>query len=248
MMLDGQSLCLRIDLMWFHNNLSRPGVDKLLQLLIAILNSSFENRAQVATCLFLISSRILMSTCLWRAVLNEEWSTVHKLLSDRHGLLLYLIASITGNLYLLTQFISSQGPWLLLATSWILMSKNNLLVDLTILLNSFQSSRFLDSLYLLREWLQSSFHNFLECFVILTFLAFVFQAWSIFDTSKLTTCSKDSWFNRVEVSRDLKMAMTSLTNVSSSSLFFSSENLDDWTNSSLIGIVIVRGVWSKVRH
>ena len=127
------------------------------------------------------------------------------------------------------------------------MSKNDLLVDLTILLNDFQFSRFLNSLYLLREQLQSSFHTFLECFVMLTFLVFAFQASLIFNTSELTTCSKDSWFNRVKVSKDLKMAMTSLTSISSSSLFFGSENLDNWTNSSSMEIVIVRDTWSKVR-
>ena len=42
--------------------------------------------------------------------------------------------------------------------------------------------------------------------------------------------------------------MTSLTNVSSSLLFFGIENLKVWTNSSIIGIVIVRGTWSKVSH
>ena len=246
-MLVRQSLCFRTDLRWLHDNLSGPGVDELLQLLIVILNSSFENGAQTVTCLFPISSKTLMSTCQWRAVLNEEWRVFHKLLSNRYSWLLYLIVSIAGNFHLLTQFISSQGPQLLLATSWILISKNNLLVDLTIFLNDFQSLIFLNSLYLLRDQLQSSFHHFLECFVMLTFLAFVFQAWSILDASELTTCSKDSWFDRIKVLRNLKITTTSLMNASSSLLFFGKESLEDWMNSSAMGIVTVKGMWSKVR-
>ena len=116
------------------------------------------------------------------------------------------------------------------------------------LLNGFQSLRFLDTLYLLRDWLQYSFHYFLECFIMLTFLAFVFQAWLILDASELTTCSKDSWSDRVKISRDLKISTTSLTKISSSSLFFGKESLDNWTNSFSMEIVIVRGIWSEVRQ
>ena len=102
MVLVRQTSCFRIDLRWLYDNLSSPGVDELLQLLIAILNSSFENRAQAVACLFPISSRILLSTCWWRAVLNEKWRAFHRLLSVRHGWLSYLMASIAGNLCLLT--------------------------------------------------------------------------------------------------------------------------------------------------
>ena len=183
-MLVRQTLCFRTDLRWLHDNLSSPEVDELLQLLIAILNSFFKNRAQVVTCLFPILFRILISTCRWKAVLNDECRAFHRLSSERHSWLLYLIASIASNFCLLIQFMSSQGPRLLLVTSWILILKNNLLVDLTTFLNDFQSSRFLDSLYLLRDQLQSSFHYFLKYFIMLTFLAFVFQAWLILDASK----------------------------------------------------------------
>ena len=72
MMLRRQSSCFRIDLRWFQDNLSGPKVDKLLQLLIMILNSSFENRDQLEMGLLPISSRILMSTWQWRALLEEE--------------------------------------------------------------------------------------------------------------------------------------------------------------------------------
>jgi len=57
------SSCLRMDLRWFHNNLSGPGIDELLQLLIAFLNSSLENSTQKDGDLSIISSRTSMSIC-----------------------------------------------------------------------------------------------------------------------------------------------------------------------------------------
>jgi len=102
MMLTRQSSCFRTDLRWFQDNLSRPRVDKLLQLLIAILNFSFENRDQLEMGLLPILSRILMSTWRFRTLLKEEWSAFHKLLSKRHGKPLCLMVSIVGNFCLLT--------------------------------------------------------------------------------------------------------------------------------------------------
>ena len=128
------------------------------------------------------------------------------------------------------------------------MSKNDLLVILTVLMNDFQSSRLLDSLYLLREWLQSSFHHFLECFVMLTLLALAFQACSTLAASELTTCSRDSWFKRFEVLRDLKIRAASLMNASFSLLFFGNKNLEVRTSSSIMGMVIIRDAWSEVSH
>ena len=142
--------------------------------------------------------------------------------------------------------MSSQGLQLLLAIFWILVSKNVLLVDLTIYLNDFQSSRVLDSLYLLKDWLQSSFHHFLECLVMLMFLALENQAYSSPDASELTVCSSDSRFVINKVLRDLNMEMTSLTNFSSSLLFLSIVSLKDWMNSSVMEMVIVRSAWSDV--
>ena len=150
--------CLRMDLRWLHNNLSGLGVDKLLQLLITFLNSSLENNTQEDGDLSIILSRISMLICQWRAILNEEWRTFQRLSRVRHGWLSYLIALIADSLHLLTQFMSSQGPWLLLAISWILISKKALLVFLTTFLKDFQSSRFLDILYLSKNWLHSSLY------------------------------------------------------------------------------------------
>ena len=140
-MIPRYSLFLRIILRWLYNNLSGPDAETLLQLAIAILNSSFKNEGQEKVSFSSILLRILTSTWWWRAVLNMEWSTFYKLLISRHCWLLYLMALMADNLCLLTQFMSFQGPCFLLAISWILMLKNNCLVVLTLLLNVFQFSR-----------------------------------------------------------------------------------------------------------
>jgi len=62
------------------------------------------------------------------------------------------------------------------------------------------------------------------------------------------TCSKDSWFDRIDVSRNLKILTTFVTNDSSSLLFFGKESLDNWTNSSSMVIITVRDTWSKIRY
>ena len=105
-MIPRHSSSLKIILRWIYNNLSGLGAEALLQLAIVILNSSFENEGQGEVSFLGISSRILTSTWRWRAVLNVEWSTFHKSLILRHCWSLYLMASIVGNLHLLTQFMS----------------------------------------------------------------------------------------------------------------------------------------------
>ena len=72
MMLTKHPSCFRMDLRWFQDNLSGPGVDKLLQLLIAILNSSFKNGSQLVIGLSPISSRTLILTCWSKALLKNE--------------------------------------------------------------------------------------------------------------------------------------------------------------------------------
>ena len=76
---------------------------------------------------------------------------------------------------------------------------------------------------------------------MLMFLALENQACSSLDISELMICSSDSWFVIDKVLRDLKMEMISLTNFSSSLLFLDIVSLEDWTNSSVMGMVIVRG-------
>ena len=146
MILLRHSLFLKMILRWLYDNLSSLEVEKLLQLAIVLLNFSLENGAQEDDDLSTISSRILISTLWWRAMLNVEWSACQKSSMVRHGWLLYFIALITGNFHLLTQFISSQGPYFLFKISWILRSKKDCMVVLTFFPKIFQSSRLLNVL------------------------------------------------------------------------------------------------------
>ena len=136
-------LFLRICLRWLQESLSGLGVEELLHLVIAIMNSSSENPFHWDTGKGNISSSILSLTIRCWAVLNELCNTCHRLWILRYGWLLYLMVSIAGSFHLLTWFISSHKPCFLFTISCILRSKNILFVDLTILLKAFQSLRLL---------------------------------------------------------------------------------------------------------
>ena len=146
MILTRQLSCFMIDFKWCQVSLLGLDEDESLHLLIACLNSSLEKGLQQEVDLHLILLRILESTWQLRVVLKVLWSAFHRLSRERHGRLLYLIALIAGSLRLLIQFISFQGPQLLLATSCIFMSKKDLLVFLMTFLKFFQLSRLLDIL------------------------------------------------------------------------------------------------------
>ena len=146
MMLMRQSSWLMIDLRWCHVSLLGPGADKLLHLLITCLNSSLEKEYYCKVGLQSISLSMFRSTYWLRVVLNVLWRVSQRLSGDRHGWLLYLMALMAGSLHLLIQFISFQGSQLLLATSWILVSKKSLLTFLTTFLKFFQFSRLLVNL------------------------------------------------------------------------------------------------------
>ena len=143
MILLRQSSWLMMDLRWRHVSLSGPSTDKLLHLLITCLNSSLEKGYHCKVSLQSISLSTFRSTCRLRAVLNVLWRASQRLSGDRHRWPLYLMALMAGSLHLLIQFISFQGLWLLLATSWILASKKSLLTFLTTFLKFFQFSRLL---------------------------------------------------------------------------------------------------------
>ena len=87
------------------------------------------------------------------------------------------------------------------------------------------------------------FYHCLDCFVILIHLAFFSHTQSILDLNKLTRFSSLILSVKFEVLRFLIIADVSLTNVTSSSLPFRIESLDEVMNSSVMGIVIVREVW-----
>ena len=143
MMLLRQSSWLAMDLRWHHINLSGPGADELLHLLITCLNSSLEKGYHCEVGLQSISLSTFRLTYQLRVVLNMLWRASQRLSEDRHGWPSYLMASMAGSLHLLIQFISSQGLWLLLATSWILALKKSLLTFLTTFLKFFQFLRLL---------------------------------------------------------------------------------------------------------
>ena len=92
------SMCLR----WLHDNLSGLGIDKLLHLAIAFLNSFLEKGAHEKDNIESILLRILSSMLQCRAVLKDEWRAYYRSLISRHGWSLYLIASMASNLHLLT--------------------------------------------------------------------------------------------------------------------------------------------------
>ena len=146
MILERQSSFLMMSFQCCHNILLGPGVEESLHLWIADLNLYLENGFQTWQGLRSTSFRILKSTWRWRTVLKELWRAFHKLLGERHSVLLYLIASVAGSFLFLTQFISSQGPQLMFAISWILLLKKDRLASLTVDLKNFQLSRFLDDL------------------------------------------------------------------------------------------------------
>ena len=146
MMLVRQPSCLRIVLRCHYVSLSGPGADELLHLIIAHINSSLENSSYMVVILQPISLRTSISTWRWSIVLKVVWRALYKLSGERYSWLSYLIASIADSLLLLIQFINSQGPWLLFTTSWIFMSKNDLLMFLMTFLKFFQFFRLLNVL------------------------------------------------------------------------------------------------------
>ena len=76
--------------------------------------------------------------------------------------------------------------------------------------------------------------------MILTSFKFLFHACSIFKASVLTISSSLLMMDKLEMSRFLIMDETSLMNDAFSSLFFTIENLDKLTFSSMIEIETVR--------
>jgi len=181
-------------------------------------------------------------------MLNVECNTCQKSSSLRHGWPLNLIASEAGSFYLLTQFMSSHSPHFLLAISMILRSKNVLLVFFTVLQKIFQSSRLFNNLYFLSSLLQLLSHQLLECHVMLVSFTFLFHALSMFLVKLLTTFSSTWMFKRFEMFRLLIALIVSFTNWASSALSFWIVLLHVLMNSSKMGIVTVKGVWSNKRH
>ena len=139
-------LFLSIYLRCLHTSLSGLGVDKILHLTIALVSSSSKKGFQVDVTNEAILLRMSSSMHQFWAVLKDKCNACQRLFISRHGWLLYLTALIAGNLCLLTQFMSSQGPCFLFEISWILRLKNWCFVFLTVLQNCFQFSKLFDDL------------------------------------------------------------------------------------------------------
>ena len=137
---------LTISLRCYYNSLSGIEVNEFLHLLIELTNSASENGSHFVGHLFEISSSRLM--LIWQswAILKVEYRACQSSLISRQEQLLYLIASIARSLCLLTQFMSSHRPCLLLVISWIFWSKSKCFVLLTMPLNCFKSLIFVEDL------------------------------------------------------------------------------------------------------
>jgi len=145
-MLVTHSSWLVINFRCCHKSLSGPGAKESLHFAIACLSSSLKKGAHSTMGLWSISLRISMLICQFCAILKVLCRVSHRLSGDKHGWPLCLMASVTGSLCLLIQLVSSQGLFLLLAISWILSLKYDLLTFLTTFLKVFQFSSDLDLL------------------------------------------------------------------------------------------------------
>ena len=152
------------------------------------------------------------------------------------------MALIVESFLFLTQFMSSHGPHFLLVISSIFSLKKLHFIFLTIsFLNFFQSSNHFDCLYLLKSFQKLSFHQALECFVMLTFLECLCHMLSTFVVREFTI-SLNVLLLRVEsVLRFLMKFINSLIKQFSSSLFLVRTCFIVWMCSSAIDILTEMG-------
>ena len=145
------SLFLIIFLRCLQDSLSSLGVEELLYFLMMLMSSSFEKGTYFVISLLGISSNRLISTWQFWVELKDLWSASHKLSNSMQGWPLYWMALVAGSFLFLIQFISSHGLQFLLAILSIFLLKKFCFVFLTVSLNFFQSSSYLDCLYMLRS-------------------------------------------------------------------------------------------------
>ena len=203
-----------------YESLSGPDTDMLLHLTIALLNSSSENNVHSGEEYESNSFSTLSS--IWQnwAMLNEEWRACYRSSKSKQGWPLYLIVSMVGSLHLLIQLISFQELCFFLAISWILRSKKDYFLFLTVFWKVFQSLIFFKALYFARFLLYLLFHQLFACFVILTIFEFFVQILFMMLAKLLTTLSKLGISKTLDMSKFFNDVITSLINNSSSLLFF----------------------------
>ena len=144
--------------------------------------------------------------------------------------------------------MSSHDPLFLFEISWIFWSKNDHFILLTIFLNCFQSSNLLVDLYLLRFILQFESYQLFECLVILMIFEFLSHVLLMALAIELITFSSDSTLVKLFESIDLIALIKLLMKDFSSLLSLIIKHFLFWTYSSIIGIVMVSGVWSKNKY
>lgn len=136
---------------------------------------------------------------------------------------------MAGSLCFLTQFMRFHECLFLDVISWIFSSKNDFLVLLTIPLNFLEFEIDLDVQYELNSLPYSSFHQALEHLVILTYLEYFFQRFSIINANSYIILSSDLLLCISEVSMLLTLFLSLLTNSFSSSLFLIMAYYLSWT-------------------
>ena len=177
------------------------------------------------------------------AKLNDLWKAC-----QRSSILRYewcLIVSIAESFLILIQFISSQGSFFLFKISCILASKNSYLVFLTAFLKFFQSSKYLDSLYISKYLWQFSFHHTFECLVILASFECLHQLTFILFVKSCIICSRSFLLLMWLVLSLLINLMTSAIKLTSSLLFLMIVHFLVWMFSSKIETFTIKGVWSN---
>ena len=148
---------------------------------------------------------------------------------------------MASKFFFLTQLMRSQGLLLDVAISWILLSKNNLLVLQMADLKAFQLLMSPVSWYLLIHMEHCSFHHSLECLVIFLVVECVdHTSLKIVAKSVVHLCMSDRFFSS-EVSIFLMPFKMSLMNASSSLLSFFIALKVTSTFSSFMPISMKRG-------
>ena len=133
-------LSLVIALKCFQEIQYSLGVDESFYLLMVLLTSSFKKDNHSEVIFDGSLSKMLRLTWQFCVELNIWYNICQRLLISIQGYPLNWSASIASSLCFLTQFIRSQSLWFFEVISWILSSKNNLLIFLTTSLKDFQST------------------------------------------------------------------------------------------------------------
>lgn len=143
--------------------------------------------------------------------------------------------------------MSFHGPCFLLAISWILRSKKECLVVLTVFLNCFQSLILLNALYFLRSLLYFTFHQLFEYLIILTIFKFFSCIISKDWAKEQTVLLREIASNRLLVLMSLMAFITFLIKIFSFSLSLTIIHFLIWIYSLIISIMIVSRAWSDAK-